>query len=97
MMTTKAPKEQKKQRLKPGPKPVTVCQAKRRRCIEKLLRKIAVKHTTKFPEVIISQFANVSVYAVRQWLTRGIARAHIPLVANLAGEEVDVVEKAHGL
>jgi len=48
--------------------------------------------------MIIVQFANVSAYAVRQqWLTRGIARDNIQLVANLAGVEVEAVEKAHGL
>ena len=46
--------------------------------------------------MIIATFADVSVYAVRQWLTRGVAKHHRPLVANLADLPLDDLEKAHG-
>lgn len=83
-------------RSKPGPKPPHVDPIKRRSYVEKLLKKISERHGGKRPDMIIATFADVSVYAVRQWLTRGVAKHHRNLVANLADIPLDELEKAHG-
>jgi Asp/Glu/hydantoin racemase len=69
---------------------------RRRAYVEKLLKKISDRHGGKRPDMIIAAFADVSVYAVRQWLTRGVARHHRQLVANLADMPVEDLERAHG-
>lgn len=64
--------------------------------MEKLLKKISERHGGKRPDMIIAAFADVSVYAVRQWLSRGVARHHRQLVANLADVDLQELERAHG-
>jgi hypothetical protein len=83
-------------RSKPGPKPPIVDPQRRRGYVEKLLKKISERHGGKRPDMIIAAFADVSVYAVRQWLSRGVARHHRQLVANLADVDLQELERAHG-
>lgn len=62
--------------------------------IQDLAHRISKRHNVLRPDNLLSDKAGVSVYAVRQWYVRGIPRKHRPLVARLAGVELEVVEKA---
>ena len=64
--------------------------------MENLLRKISDRHGGRRADMVIATSTDLSVYAVRQWLTRGVAKHHRNLVANLADIPLDELEKAHG-
>ena len=61
--------------------------------IETLLEVIAKKGGKRRGDVIIAYEEDISVYAVRMWLTRPIPKKHWQTVAQLSGYSLERVEK----
>lgn len=62
--------------------------------IQAITQRIAKRHNILRPDNLISDRAGVSVYAVRQWYVRGIPEKHRDTVAELAGVERKLVDRA---
>lgn len=70
--------------------------AKSRAAIEAIFDAIAQRHDTNYPEIVIAYtLGNMSAFAPRNWVTRGIPMNHWDKIAELAGMSVSEVEKAH--
>jgi hypothetical protein len=61
--------------------------------ITKLLAIIAKKGGKRRGDVVIAYEEDISVYAVRMWLTRPIPQHHWKTVAKLSGYSVDDIQK----
>ena len=61
--------------------------------ILELLKVIAKKGGKRRGDVVIAYEEDISVYAVRMWLTRPIPRKHWKTVARLSGYSMERVEK----
>lgn len=77
--------------------------SKLKTAIKNLLERIAERHGKTHGDIVVAEACpgpnyrgHVSVYAVRQWLTRGIPEKHWPTVADLAGVTVDELRRLHG-
>lgn len=63
--------------------------------IEALINLVGIRHSKKRPENLLSDTFDVEVYAVRQWVTRGIPKKHRKVFADLAGITLKELEDAH--
>lgn len=59
--------------------------------VESMLQMIAHRHKVKRPENFLSDRFDVDVYAIRQWLVRGVPKAIQSEFSELAGVSVEVV------
>lgn len=64
--------------------------------MEALLQLVAQRHKRKRPENFLSDFFDVEVYAVRQWVARGIPKKHRKAFADLVGMTEAELERVHG-
>jgi len=60
--------------------------------IKKLLKTIAKKFDKRRGDVVIAYHEDISVYAVRMWLTRPIPKKHWKALATLSGQSVGAIE-----
>lgn len=61
--------------------------------VSELLKTIAKKGGKRRGDVVIAYEEDISVYAVRMWLTRPIPRKHWKTVSRLSGFSMDRVEE----
>lgn len=67
-------------------------QAKHQEGVEEMLKVIAKKHGKRRGDVVIAYEEDISVYAVRMWLTRPIPSKHWKTLARLSGFSVTRIE-----
>jgi len=67
-------------------------QSKHQEGVEEMLRVIAKKHDKRRGDVVIAYEEDISVYAVRMWLTRPIPPQHWKTLARLSGFSLTRVE-----
>lgn len=67
-------------------------QAKHQEGVEEMLKVIAKKHGKRRGDVVIAYEEDISVYAVRMWLTRPIPSKHWKTLARLSGFSVARIE-----
>lgn len=67
-------------------------QDKHQEGVEEILRVIAKKHDKRRGDVVIAYEEDISVYAVRMWLTRPIPSKHWKTLARLSGYSLTKVE-----
>lgn len=65
---------------------------KHQEAVEEMLRIIAKKHDKRRGDVVIAYEEDISVYAVRMWLTRPIPPKHWKSLAKLSGYSMARVE-----
>lgn len=63
--------------------------------MEGLLVRVAERQGVKRPENFLSERYDIEVYAVRQWVARGIPLRHRADFAALAGMSLEELEAAH--
>jgi hypothetical protein len=73
-----------------------------KKAVQHILDLIAQRHNRTRGDVIVAESCtgpngrpDISVYAVRQWLSRGIPKKHWETVANLAGIQESEVARIH--
>ena len=72
--------------------------ARSREAIEAIFSAIAKKHKTNYPEIVIAyELGDMSAFAPRNWVTRGIPVKHWDKIAKLSGLSVRDVEAAHSV
>lgn len=63
------------------------------RGVENLLSTIAQRSGKTWGDVVIAYHEDISVYAVRMWLTRPIPKRHWKVLATLSGYSVEQIER----
>lgn len=67
-------------------------QDKHQEGVEEMLKIIAKKHDKRRGDVVIAYEEDISVYAVRMWLTRPIPSKHWKTLSRLSGYSLTRVE-----
>jgi hypothetical protein len=67
-------------------------QSKHQEGVEEMLKIIAKKYDKRRGDVVIAYEEDISVYAVRMWLTRPIPSKHWKTLARLSGYSLTKVE-----
>lgn len=57
-----------------------------------LLSTIAKRHNKKRGDVVIAFEQDISVYAVRRWITSPIPKKHMQAISDLSGISIDSLE-----
>src|SRR5689334_13527160 len=83
-------------RRMPGPKAIiTVKRPTSREAIQGLIDAVARAQGDDRPDELLARRVGKTVYAVRQWLARGVPMRYWDLLAELAGVPREAVARAH--